>query len=109
MMTLTLTLSTGSFDQVNTFALEVLDYLKRPMTIRCSLVKGYKTEGDGIFWGMSSGCAVKSRYTEADIAEQRRLDAQVPVRNNDIVMIEGVSYRAKVNGEYSNAVVFEAL
>lgn len=106
---MTLTLSTGSFDQINTFSLEVLDYRKQPMKIRCSLMKDYKKAGDGILWGMSRGCAVKSHYTAADIEEQRRLDAQVPVRHDDVVIIDGASYKANVNGKFSNAVVFEAL
>ena len=104
-MTIQLKLSTGSFDQDNSFAVE---YAVRGRTGRktCSLQRDYKERGDGIFWGLSSGVILKDSYTAADVAERERLDSSAPVRDGDVVTIEGKQYRAKVNGPYSDAVDF---
>ena len=118
----TLTLNTGFDDQVNTFGVRV----KAPKFIttknadgemitfdlsvkKVSLEQGYDTRDDGIFRGLASGATVKSSYTQADKDEQKRLREDAPVEHGDIVMIEGNQYRAKVLGNYSNCVVFEAV
>lgn len=105
----TLNLSTGTFDQTNTFGLEVLNWKKQPIIIKCSLHKGYQTEDDGIFWALQISAMVKSSYTEADYAEGERIYKSEPVRHGDTVTINGAQYRAKVNGDFSDAAIFEPI
>lgn len=108
-MTRTLTLSTGSFDQDNTFGVEVKNWNGEPTTIKCSLQVGFVTEDDCQFWAMSSGAMVKSSYTQEDRDETDRVYGEEPVRNGDVVLIQGIEYVANVKGRYSDAVMFEVV
>ena len=103
----TLTLNTGSFDQVNSFGIEVKNY-KGDMKIRkVSLYQDYEKSGDGIYWALMSGAMVKSSYTDEDRAETDRIYRnEAPVRDGDVVLIDGDQYKTEVNGEYSNCAVF---
>lgn len=104
-MTRTLKLSTGHSDQTNTFRVQTAP----GRTSKCSLHRDYAKVNDGIYWGMSTGATVKSCYTDADRAEQVRLQQEEPVRHGDIVMIDGSTYRARVLGAYSDAVIFDGV
>lgn len=104
-----LKLSTGTFDQDNTFGVEVKNWKGEPTVIKCSLHLGFKTEDDGIYWAMQKSAMVKSSYTQEDSDETARVYSMVPVRNGDEVKINGEMYVAKVNGNYSDAVIFEAV
>ena len=105
-MTKTLILSDDSFDQTNTFNVEVAGRITF-RHLKCQLRQGYKDKRDGIYWALNSGATIKDTYTDADIAERERLFAETPVRNGDIVMIDGKSFKAKVLGAYSDACIFE--
>lgn len=102
----TLTLSTGSFDQENTFTVEVKGF-KRMKTIDAKLFRGYQEDDDGIYWAMQRSACLKAEYTAKDYEERDRLNAMEPLRNGDLVNIDGQVYKAKVLGDYSNCVVFE--
>tara|TARA_Y100000015_G_scaffold37630_1_gene39726 strand:+ start:936 stop:1298 length:363 start_codon:yes stop_codon:yes gene_type:complete len=118
----TLTLYTGYGDQINTFGVRVKapnvktarnadgEMITFDLSVKkVSLYQGYDTKDDGIFWGLASGATLKSSYSQADKDEQKRLREDAPVEDGDIVLIEGNQYRAKVLGDYSNCVVFEAV
>ena len=118
----TLTLYTGYGDQINTFGVRVKapnvktarnadgEMITFDLSVKnVSLYQGYDTKDDGIFWGLASGATLKSSYSQADKDEQKRLREDAPVEHGDIVMIEGEQYQAKVLGDYSNCVVFEAV
>jgi hypothetical protein len=98
----TLCLSTGSFDQVNTFRLVVPGH-----AITCTVHRDYEKVGDGILWFMQRAGCLKSHYTERDRAEQERLREEEPVRHGDIVMVDGRKFRVRVLGDYSNAAVLD--
>ena len=102
----TLTQSTGSFDQVNTFSV-IVKFAMMEMTITASLEKDYEKVGDGVFWAMKKADVVKMGYTLADAKEQIRINNETPIAHGDIVMIEGEQYRADVKGNYSDCVIFE--
>ena len=103
----TLTLNTGSFDQVNSFGVEVKNYKGDMKTRKVSLYKDYEKSGDGIYWALMSGAMVKSSYTDEDRAETDRIYRnEAPVRDGDVVLIDGDQYKTEVNGEYSNCAVF---
>ena len=105
----TLNISTSNFDQTNTFGLEVMDWKKRPIIIKCSLHRGYKTENDNVLWALKSSAMVKDTYTAADCAEGERVYKSEPVRHGDTVEIGGAVYRVKVLGNYSDAAIFEPI
>jgi hypothetical protein len=97
----TLTLSTSSFDQVNTFHVAT-----KRSKVRCSLKRDYKKEGDGIHWALNSGGCLKARYTDADRAETARLNADTGITHGESVLIDGLEHRCFVLGDYSNAAIF---
>jgi len=74
----------------------------------CQLLRDYQRDGDGIYWALQVSSVLKDHYTVADRAERDRLAQQMPVRNGDVVEIDGCEYIARVQGNYSDAVVFEA-
>lgn len=106
----TLTLSTGSFDQQNTFNLVVTKKLhNRDISITkvCSLMRDYQTKEDGVYWALSAGSCLKAQYSDADRQEQARFKISTPIKNGDNVMIDGAIYRVRVLGDYSDAAIFE--
>jgi hypothetical protein len=105
-MTNTIQLSTGSFDQDNTFVVEVSN-ARRTTRMTVSLLCGYKAKADGVYWGLQKSACLKSHYTEKDRDEQQRLAASAPIRAGDLVEIDGNSYRARVLGNFSDCVIFD--
>lgn len=95
---LTLNFHRDSFDQDNTFTFA---YEGRRGEVTAT---GYLFDGkdEGLYIMKRSAC-LKASYTDADIAEQRRLDAQIPVRNGDIVEVNGQQYKVTILGNYSDA------
>lgn len=100
----TLTLSTGSFDQENTFTI-AHPRAGRP-AMRCALYQGYGDAQDGVYWAMQIGACLKAAYTDADIAERERLAAMTPLANGELVQIDGQTYRTVVQGDFSDAAIF---
>lgn len=102
----TLNLSTGNFDQVNTFrvALPRRKNGTLPLAKTCSLKKF-----DGQFEAVSYGACIKSQYSAADIAERDRLAAEAPLADGDTVQIEGAAYRFILRGDYSDCGYFVAI
>lgn len=96
----TLTLSTGTFDHVNTFRVE-------GVRGRCSLMSGYEKEGDGILWIMQRAGCIAASYSADERAERERLATEAPIANGEIVFVDDAAYRVNVIGNYSNAAVLE--
>ncbi len=71
-----LNLSTDSFDQDNTFTIEI-DRRRGPLTITAKLFQDYQKEGDGIYWAMQRSACLKSHYTAKD-DEERAPECQHP-------------------------------
>lgn len=103
---MTLTLATDNFDQLHTFAVEIAGR-RGAKRLKCALHRDYQRKGDSIYWGLQVSAVLKDRYTAIDVAERERIATQTPVRNGDVVMIDGRNYTARVLGDYSNAVVFD--
>lgn len=100
----TLKLSTGSFDQINSFGLMVGG--RHP--VRVSLCRNYKVENDGVYWALNAGSMLKAHYTANDTAESDRIYRdEPPVRNGDHVMIDGAEYVCRVLGNFSDAALFD--
>ena len=102
----TLNLATDSFDQDNTFTVQVKGF-KSMKRIRVSLHCGYKTNDDGIYWAMKRSAMLKSEYTAKDIEENNRMMEMEAVCDGDIVLIDGKQYKTRVLGDYSNCAVFD--
>ena len=98
----TLSVSTGNFDQVNTFTIAEIPYSK------CSLQRDYQTEGDGILWVMLNAGVLKSKYSAADKAEMDRLNSgESTVHNREIVQVDGKQYKIRVLGKYSDCAILD--
>ena len=102
----TLNLSTDTFDQDNTFTIEFKGF-SRMKTIRACLHKGYQKDEDGILWAMQKSACLKAEYTAKDVEERNRLNSMEPLRNGDLVMIEGKEYTIRVKGDYSDCAIFD--
>lgn len=100
----TLTLSTDTFDQVNTFNVDVGRGI-----VKASLHRDYNKKGDGIYWAMNSGATLKSKYTQADRDESARLNSEHAIVNSEIVLIDGEQYRARVLGAFSDCAIFDKI
>jgi hypothetical protein len=102
----TLNFSNDTLDQDNTF---VIDWagVRRQRRLVAKLHKGYQKDDDGIVWAMQKSLCLKSEYTAKDVEERARLNAMEPVRNGDIVMIEGQQYKARVMGDFSDCAIFD--
>lgn len=98
----TLTLSTGSFDQDNTFSISKLKYS------RCKLFKDYKQDGDGIYWVMLCSAMLKAEYTDKDHEESARLsDPANAVDDGEIVTVDGKQFKIRVLGQYSDCAILD--
>lgn len=101
-----LNLATDTFDQDNTFVIEVQGF-KRTVQVTASLYCGYQKSEDGIFWALKNSACLKDQYTAKDNEERARLNAMEPVRNGDIVLISGKQYKARVLGNFSDCAIFD--
>jgi hypothetical protein len=98
----TLTLSTGSFDQDNTFSISKLKYS------RCKLFKDYKVEGDGIYWVMLCSAMLKAEYTDKDREESARLSEPASaVDDGEVVLVDGKQFKVRVLGQYSDCAILD--
>jgi hypothetical protein len=104
----TLNLSTGSFDQDNTFPI-LVKTTRNTRTITASLQQGYQKLDDGIYWALQSAVCIKKEYTDKDRAETVRLLKMPIIKHNDIVTINKTDYRVKVLGDSSDCAIFEKL
>lgn len=101
----TLNLATDTFDRVNTFTVEVRSVLGRMRNVTASLHRDMEKRGDGILWIMQHSAMIASSYSDEQIAERKRLNEEEPIRNGEVVIVEGKTYRVNVNGDYSNCAV----
>lgn len=100
----TINISTGSFDQDNTFSIEPLKYSK------CKLYQGYKTEDDGIYWVMQCSAMLKAHYTDKDKEESARLsNPDNAIKNGEIVLIDGKQYKFRFTGDFSDCGFFDSV
>ena len=103
-----LKLSTGSFDRENTFLVDVgLRYHGEVLPVKASLYCGKETADDGIYWALQHAAVIAASYSTDEIAEKERLAASEPLVNDEVVLINGEEYTAKVVGNYSDCMVFE--
>ena len=102
MKTLSITTETMQYDKVFT-----MDIGAKHGYIEVSLYQGYKTEDDGIFWGLQHSACLKSNYSQSDIDYRDRLNNMETVKNGEIVLIDGKQYKTRVIGNFSNCAVFD--
>lgn len=88
-----------NFDQINTFKIEIVS--PRRTVTRTAYLVDFESEGQ--IYIMLHAVCLKSKYTEADVAEIDRLASEEPIRNGDTVIYQGEKYRVKIIGEYSDA------
>ena len=98
----TLTLTDNTLDTLHTFNVEA-----GRRVMKASLRCGYDKKDDGIYWALSTGAALKSEYSQADIDERARLAEEDPLSHCDTVTIDGALYTVRVLGPYSNCAIFD--
>lgn len=96
----TLNFPRDNFDQDNTFAFA---YQGTWGIDRIATGYLFKSAEDGQIFIMKQSACLKDGYTDADRAERLRLDAQIPLRTNDVVTVDGKNYRVRILGNYSDA------
>jgi hypothetical protein len=72
-----------------------------------ALFQGMEKEDDGIYWGLQRASVLKAYYSESDKAYSQRMRVMEPIKNGEVVEINGDQYRTIVIGNYSNCVQFE--
>lgn len=88
-----------NFDQDNTFRFVVIGTRGREIPKTGYLLE---VEDCQIYLMQQSAC-LKASYTDKDIEERDRLNAQEPIRDGDTVTVAGKAYRVKILGNYSDA------
>ena len=99
-MTTTLNFPRDNFDQDSTFTFAYQGIRGQERT-----ATGYlsNSEDEGVIYLMKQSVCLKSEYTAKDNEERDRLNSMTPVRNGDIVEVEGKQYKVKILGNYSDA------
>ena len=105
----TLVQRTDSFDKEHTFGIEYKNWRGDLDVKGVYLMQGYEKDDDGIYWAMSKTVCVSSHYSEAERAEIDRIYNNEPVRDGEIVLINGEQYKTRVLGDYSNTAIFDKL
>lgn len=95
----TLQLSRNTFDYERKFKVE-------GVRGDVSLHQGKEKADDGIYYGLQAGTMVKSHYSQEEIAHKERMRTEAPIKNGEIVLINGEQYKAKVIGNYSDCIDF---
>lgn len=88
------------FDQDNTFTFAYQGIRGQERTATGYLFNS-KDEG-GIYIMKKSAC-LKDAYTAKDMEESARLNAMTPVRDGDVVEVEGQQYKVRILGNYRDA------
>ena len=96
-----LTFPADTFDKPAHFAFEYLDFRKRPTRGEGYL---FRDDEDGQVYLMKASACLKDHYTAADRAHTDRIYVtETPVRDGDVVEVEGQRYRVRILGNYSDA------
>lgn len=90
------------------FSLEFSGF-SRVRTLKCVLRLGYQDRDDGVFWALQKSICIQSSYTDEEIAERQRLRLEEPVRDGDIVRINGGLYKTRLLGDYTDAAIFDPI
>ena len=103
--TKTLSFPVDNFDQKNTFAFEFTGWSGKTRTRTGYLLTGYllNAKREGTIYIMQRSACMKDVYTQADYEEGDRLAAMEPVRDGDVVCVDGEQYMVKILGNFSDA------
>ena len=105
----TLVQITDSFEKEHTFGIDYKNWRGDFDVKGVYLMQGYQKDDAGIYWAMSKTVCVSSHYSEAERAEIDRIYNNEPVRDGEIVLINGEQYKTRVLGDYSNTAIFDKL
>lgn len=90
----------GIFDDAAKFAFE---YERRGSPVRATgYLRDYRDSGEGVVL-MQEPTFLADSYSEAEIAMRKRVASEEPVRDGDIVEVEGERFRVRILGNYSDA------
>ena len=88
------------FDQDNTFTFAYIGIRGQERTATGYL---FHDDSEDKIHVMQKSAMLKSSYTSKDTEERTRLNAMKPLRTDDLVEVDGVKYKVRINGNYSNA------
>lgn len=69
--------------------------------------KKYPHPDDNVVFGMQRAGVIKANYTEQDCLDIERFAKIEPIKNGEIVEINGAQYRTRILGNYSDAARFD--
>lgn len=98
-MTTTLNFKNDTFHRGVSFRVAIAGR-RGERTITCYL---FNSKDEGKIWILQESACLKDKYSEADIAELNRLNAMTPIRDGDVVEVEGQQYKVRIQGDYSDA------
>jgi len=96
----TLNFTRDSFDQDNTFTFAYQGIRGQERTATGYL---FDSKDEGVIYIMKQSACLKGEYTAKDNEERARLNAMTPVRDGDVVEVEGQQYKVRILGNYSDA------
>lgn len=74
----------------------------------CYLFKCVQDGAPKIFIMQGAVC-IQASYTKTQIEERQRLNEMEPLRNGEMVEVDGVRYKAVIKGDYSDAGYLEPI
>ena len=89
-----------NFDQDNTFTFAYRGVRGQERTATGYL---FNSKDEGVIYIMKQSDCLKGAYTAKDVGESARLNAMTPVRDGDVVEVEGQQYKVRILGNYSDA------
>lgn len=96
----TLNFTRDNFDQDNTFTFAYQGVRGQERTATGYL---FDSKDEGVIYIMKQSACLKGEYTAKDNEERARLNAMTPVRDGDVVEVEGQQYKVRILGNYSDA------
>ena len=63
----------------------------------CNLYQGYQTSDDGIWWALDGCSIIASHWSDEQLANKKRIKEEAPVEDGDTVMIEGDTYKVRID------------
>lgn len=99
-MSQVLNFTRDNFDQDNTFTFAYQGIRGQERTATGYL---FNSKDEGTIYIMKQSACLKDSYTAKDMEESARLNAMTPVRDGDLVLVEGQQYKVKILGNYSDA------
>lgn len=102
-MSQVLNFTRDNFDQDNTFTFAYQGIQGIRGQERTATGYLFNSKDEGVIYVIKQSACLKGVYTAKDAEESARLNATTPVRDGDVVEVEGQQYKVRILGNYSDA------